>query len=329
MRSGRGPHRARHASSSESTSGSSRSAIAVSAATSACVPARVMPEADGARGRRRPAPGRGSPRSASPSTTALTLGLVIASRPGEQRRPLVARRDEGEDPVLGQGEVAGGALEHPGEEGDRPGGAVQIVHLVSLPNGKASKLPGIVASEPVTQVTDRIGSMVSCVETGRELTMATPKCDPRSGSPASADGVERRDVARRRALLAVFATVPLAAAGFWWFRTEGWVADTPFWMLAVLLVVTAGCNIASIACVAARAGRCRCASRCGSACPRSRRPRSSTRSAGGRCSSSRTASDSRPCSRKQGPRAGVPGSRGASSAWCSARSRSRPGWRRP
>jgi diguanylate cyclase (GGDEF)-like protein/PAS domain S-box-containing protein len=54
-------------------------------------------------------------------------------------------------------------------------------------------------------------------------------------------------VARRRALLAVFATVPLAAAAFWWFRTEGFVADTPFWVLVVLLLATSGLNLASIA----------------------------------------------------------------------------------
>jgi diguanylate cyclase (GGDEF)-like protein/PAS domain S-box-containing protein len=54
-------------------------------------------------------------------------------------------------------------------------------------------------------------------------------------------------LARRRALLAIFATVPLAAAGVWWFRGETLVSDTPFWILAVLLVLTSACNIASIA----------------------------------------------------------------------------------
>ncbi|HEY3724123.1 MAG TPA: sensor domain-containing diguanylate cyclase [Acidimicrobiia bacterium] len=52
--------------------------------------------------------------------------------------------------------------------------------------------------------------------------------------------------ARRRAFLAVFATVPLAAVGIGWFRSEGWVADTPLWVLAVLLLGTAACNLASI-----------------------------------------------------------------------------------
>jgi diguanylate cyclase (GGDEF)-like protein/PAS domain S-box-containing protein len=53
--------------------------------------------------------------------------------------------------------------------------------------------------------------------------------------------------ARRRALVAVFATVPLAAAGIWWFHSRGWVADTPYWVLALLLVASAACNFASIA----------------------------------------------------------------------------------
>jgi diguanylate cyclase (GGDEF)-like protein/PAS domain S-box-containing protein len=53
-------------------------------------------------------------------------------------------------------------------------------------------------------------------------------------------------LARRRALLAIYATVPIAAAAFYWFRTEGWVADTPFWILLVLLVITSGLNLASI-----------------------------------------------------------------------------------
>ncbi|MGZ6977540.1 MAG: diguanylate cyclase domain-containing protein [Acidimicrobiia bacterium] len=54
-------------------------------------------------------------------------------------------------------------------------------------------------------------------------------------------------LARRRALLAIYATVPLAGAAFWWFRTEGLVADTPFWILVVLLVATSAFNLASIA----------------------------------------------------------------------------------
>jgi diguanylate cyclase (GGDEF)-like protein/PAS domain S-box-containing protein len=53
-------------------------------------------------------------------------------------------------------------------------------------------------------------------------------------------------LARRRALLAIFATVPLAAGAFWWFRTEGLVSGTPFWILVVLLVVTSAFNLASI-----------------------------------------------------------------------------------
>jgi diguanylate cyclase (GGDEF)-like protein/PAS domain S-box-containing protein len=53
--------------------------------------------------------------------------------------------------------------------------------------------------------------------------------------------------ARRRALIAIFATVPMAALAFWYFRTEGLVADTPFWVLVVLLLLTAAANVASIA----------------------------------------------------------------------------------
>jgi diguanylate cyclase (GGDEF)-like protein/PAS domain S-box-containing protein len=76
--------------------------------------------------------------------------------------------------------------------------------------------------------------------------MAAPEhpTEDRFVAGATALSAER---ARRRALLAIFATVPLAAAGVWWFRSQGWVADTPFWLLAVLLIVAAACNIASIA----------------------------------------------------------------------------------
>jgi len=71
--------------------------------------------------------------------------------------------------------------------------------------------------------------------------------DGHSSDRFTASAASRSAVlARRRALLAVFATVPLAAAGFWWFRTEGLVSDTPFWILVVLLVVTSICNLASI-----------------------------------------------------------------------------------
>jgi diguanylate cyclase (GGDEF)-like protein/PAS domain S-box-containing protein len=54
-------------------------------------------------------------------------------------------------------------------------------------------------------------------------------------------------LARRRALLAIYATVPIAAAAFYWFRVEGWVADTPFWILLALLVGTSAFNLVSIA----------------------------------------------------------------------------------
>jgi diguanylate cyclase (GGDEF)-like protein/PAS domain S-box-containing protein len=55
------------------------------------------------------------------------------------------------------------------------------------------------------------------------------------------------NLARRRSLAAVYATVPIAAVIFWWFRTKGLVADTPFWILALLLVGTSACNLVSIA----------------------------------------------------------------------------------
>lgn len=53
--------------------------------------------------------------------------------------------------------------------------------------------------------------------------------------------------ARRRSLLAIYATVPIAAVAFYWFRGEGWVADTPFSILLALLVGTSAFNLASIA----------------------------------------------------------------------------------
>ena len=61
-------------------------------------------------------------------------------------------------------------------------------------------------------------------------------------------GTARSDArARRRSLLAVYATVPTAAAAFYWFRVEGWVADTPFGILLALLIGTSALNLASIA----------------------------------------------------------------------------------
>jgi diguanylate cyclase (GGDEF)-like protein/PAS domain S-box-containing protein len=59
-------------------------------------------------------------------------------------------------------------------------------------------------------------------------------------------------VMRRRAYLAIFAAVPGAIVAFWWFRREGWVADTPFWVLVVLLVGTGICNMISIVWLRAR-----------------------------------------------------------------------------
>ncbi len=82
------------------------------------------------------------------------------------------------------------------------------------------------------------------VATGTSLTMPAEHASERF---TASDVSPSATLARRRALLAVFATVPLAAAGFWWFRTQGLVSDTPFWILAVLLVATSACNLASIA----------------------------------------------------------------------------------
>lgn len=56
-----------------------------------------------------------------------------------------------------------------------------------------------------------------------------------------------QSLARRRSLLAIYATVPIAAAAFSWFRVEGWVADTPFGILLLLLVGTSVLNLGSIA----------------------------------------------------------------------------------
>jgi diguanylate cyclase (GGDEF)-like protein/PAS domain S-box-containing protein len=59
-------------------------------------------------------------------------------------------------------------------------------------------------------------------------------------------------VTSRRVLLAIYATVPIAAAAFWWFHLEGWVADTPLWILLALLVGTGICNLVSIMWLSAR-----------------------------------------------------------------------------
>jgi diguanylate cyclase (GGDEF)-like protein/PAS domain S-box-containing protein len=61
-----------------------------------------------------------------------------------------------------------------------------------------------------------------------------------------ARATDQERAARRRALLAVFSTVPIAVAAFWWFRMEGWVADTPYWILVTLLVGTGIANAISI-----------------------------------------------------------------------------------
>jgi diguanylate cyclase (GGDEF)-like protein/PAS domain S-box-containing protein len=74
--------------------------------------------------------------------------------------------------------------------------------------------------------------------------MASSEDQSHEGFTASA--TRRATVARRRMLLAVYATVPLGAAAILWFRSQGLVADTPFWLLAILLVVTGLMNYASI-----------------------------------------------------------------------------------
>jgi diguanylate cyclase (GGDEF)-like protein/PAS domain S-box-containing protein len=47
---------------------------------------------------------------------------------------------------------------------------------------------------------------------------------------------------RLHALVAVFATVPLALFAIWWFRREGYLADTPYWLLVTLILLTALAN---------------------------------------------------------------------------------------
>jgi diguanylate cyclase (GGDEF)-like protein/PAS domain S-box-containing protein len=79
---------------------------------------------------------------------------------------------------------------------------------------------------------------------GATVTKASAEERPEEQGQPNVTDSER--VAHRRALLAVFGTVPLAAACFWWFRNEGWLADTPFWILLVLLVGTGIMNFASV-----------------------------------------------------------------------------------
>jgi hypothetical protein len=67
-----------------------------------------------------------------------------------------------------------------------------------------------------------------------------------SNDAFAASATRRATLARRRMLLAVYATVPLGAAAIVWFRSRGLVADTPLWLLVVLLVVTGLLNYASI-----------------------------------------------------------------------------------
>ena len=213
--------------------------------------------------------------------------------PGEVGGPLVARRDQGQHPVLGQGQVARGTLQHAGQQGDRAGRPVQIVGLgghrrllggppevVRDPNGKGPKLPRSGPRNAVTQVTVADGSMESARETGHRpwhqprisRTRASPR--PRRGAPPSA---------RRRMLLAVYATVPLGGAAFLLVPLPG-----PRRGHAVLAPRRPArrhrapeLRVDRLA--AGRADGPACGSRCGSASRCSPPPRSSTRSAGARC----------------------------------------------
>ncbi len=56
--------------------------------------------------------------------------------------------------------------------------------------------------------------------------MASAEDQSHEGFTASA--TRRATVARRRMLLAVYATVPLGGAAILWFRSQGIVADKPF-----------------------------------------------------------------------------------------------------
>ena len=109
------------------------------------------------------------------------------------------------------------------------------------------KLLGEIASECSDSGLRQIGSMVWALRRlGTTLTMAAAEHLPDERFTASAALPSAR-LARRRALLAIYAVVPTAAAVIWWFRREGLVADTPFWVLAVLLVTTSVLNLVSIA----------------------------------------------------------------------------------
>lgn len=51
--------------------------------------------------------------------------------------------------------------------------------------------------------------------------------------------------ARTHALVAIYASVPLALVIFWWFHEQGLVASTPYWILFALIVVTGLLNYTS------------------------------------------------------------------------------------
>jgi diguanylate cyclase (GGDEF)-like protein/PAS domain S-box-containing protein len=70
---------------------------------------------------------------------------------------------------------------------------------------------------------------------------------PSNGQISANAALMSARTARRRALIAIFATVPLAAAAVWYFRAEALVSDTPFVVLVVLLLLTAAANLTSIA----------------------------------------------------------------------------------
>ena len=113
LRSGRGSGTNGAGSSTASTSGSSRSAIAASAVVERRASRRGHAQADRAAVSLDRLAGQVAPLDEAVDDRA-DARLGDGEPSGQEGCPLVAGRDQGQDPVLGEGEVAGGPLEHPG-----------------------------------------------------------------------------------------------------------------------------------------------------------------------------------------------------------------------
>lgn len=62
---------------------------------------------------------------------------------------------------------------------------------------------------------------------------------------ASVSHIPRGRATQRLASLAVYSTVPAAFAALWWLRSAGLIADTPVWILGLILAMGAAANLST------------------------------------------------------------------------------------